>query len=146
MKNQGSYRSRYIRINSEDEGASLVAQTVKNPAAIQETWVWFLGGKDALEKQTETHSNKLAWSHKVHGVTKSQAWLSEYHFQSENEEIFHQPHDRREGAACAHWKQGGHVALGESTQELSAEGVGMLGPKDAEVGGEELPTTLSVLV
>ena len=47
---------------------------------------------------------------------------------------------------CAHWKQGGHVALGESTQELSAEGVGILGPKDAEVGGEELPTTLPVLV
>ena len=47
---------------------------------------------------------------------------------------------------CAHWKQGGHVALGESTQDLSAEGVGMLGPKDAEVGGEECPPTLSVLV
>ena len=44
------------------------------------------------------------------------------------------------------WKQGGHVALGESTQELSAEGVGMLGPKNGEVGGEEHPTTLSVLV
>ena len=61
MKNQGSYRSRYIRINSEDEGASLVAQTVKNLAAIWETRVWFLGGKDALEKQMATHSNNLAW-------------------------------------------------------------------------------------
>ena len=39
MKNQGSYRSRYIRINSEDEGASLVAQTVKNLAAIWEAGV-----------------------------------------------------------------------------------------------------------
>ena len=57
-----------------------------------------------------------------------------------------QPRDRSKGAACAHWKQGGHVALGEFTQELSAEGVGILGPKDAEVGGEELPTILSVLV
>ena len=36
--------------------------------------------------------------------------------------------------------------MGESTQELSAEGVGMLGPKDGEVCGQELPTTLSVLV
>ena len=61
MKNEGSYRSRYIRINSEDEGASLLAQTVKNVAAIRETWVWFLGGKDALEKQMATHSNNLAW-------------------------------------------------------------------------------------
>ena len=39
MKNQGSYSSRYIRINSEHKGASLVAQTVKNLAAIQETRV-----------------------------------------------------------------------------------------------------------
>ena len=44
------------------------------------------------------------------------------------------------------WKQGGHVALGESTQDLSAEWVGMLGPKNGEVDGEEHPTTLSVLV
>ena len=46
----------------------------------------------------------------------------------------------------AHRKQAGHGALGESTQDLSAEVVGILGPKDAEVGGEECPTTLSVLV
>ena len=61
MKNQGSYRSIYIRINSENEGASLEAQTVKNPAAIRETQVWFLGGKDPLEKWMETHSNNLDW-------------------------------------------------------------------------------------
>ena len=30
--------------------ASLVAQTVKNPPAIQETWVQSLGGEDPLEK------------------------------------------------------------------------------------------------
>ena len=28
------------------EGASLVAQTVKNPPAMQETWVWSLGQED----------------------------------------------------------------------------------------------------
>ena len=31
-------------------GASLVAQLVKNPPAMQETWVQFLGQEDFLEK------------------------------------------------------------------------------------------------
>ena len=41
--------------------ASLVAQLVKNPPAMWETWVWSLGWKDPLEKGTATHSNILAW-------------------------------------------------------------------------------------
>ena len=40
--------------------ASLVAQLVKNPPAMQETWVWFLGWEDLLEKQKATHSSILA--------------------------------------------------------------------------------------
>ena len=39
----------------------LVAQTVKNPPAMQETWIRFLGWEDLLEKGTATHSNILAW-------------------------------------------------------------------------------------
>ena len=31
--------------------ASLVAQTVKNPLAMQETWVQFLGGQDPWRKE-----------------------------------------------------------------------------------------------
>ena len=42
-------------------GASLVAQLVKNPSAIQETPVWFLGQEDLLEKGEATHSSILAW-------------------------------------------------------------------------------------
>ena len=42
-------------------GASLVAQLVKNPPAMQETWVWSLGREDPLEKGTATHSSTLAW-------------------------------------------------------------------------------------
>jgi len=42
-------------------GASLVAQLVKNPPAMQETWVWFLGGEDPLEKEMAVHSSILAW-------------------------------------------------------------------------------------
>ena len=40
---------------------SLVAQLVKNPPAMQETWVRFLGWKDPLEKEKATHSSILAW-------------------------------------------------------------------------------------
>ena len=40
---------------------SLVAQTVKNPPVIQETWVPSLGWKDPLEKEMATHFSILAW-------------------------------------------------------------------------------------
>ena len=39
---------------------SLVAQTVKNLPAMQETWVQSLGWESALEKEMETHSSILA--------------------------------------------------------------------------------------
>ena len=42
--------------------ASLVAQMVKNPPVVQDTWVWSLGQKDPLEKEMTTHSSILAWS------------------------------------------------------------------------------------
>ena len=41
--------------------ASLVAQLVKNPTAMWETWVGSLGWEDPLEKGTATHSSILAW-------------------------------------------------------------------------------------
>ena len=41
--------------------ASLVAQLVKNPPAMWETWVRFLGWEDPLEKGKATHSSILAW-------------------------------------------------------------------------------------
>ena len=40
---------------------SFVAQLVKNLPAMQETWVWFLGLEDPLEKEMATHSSILAW-------------------------------------------------------------------------------------
>ena len=43
------------------EGASLVAELVKNPPAMQETWVRSLGWEDPLEKGKATHSNVLVW-------------------------------------------------------------------------------------
>ena len=41
--------------------ASLVAQLVKNPFLMQETWVQSLGWGDPLEKDLDTHSSILAW-------------------------------------------------------------------------------------
>ena len=41
--------------------AFLVAQTVKNLPAMQETWVQSLGWEDPLEKDRATHSRILAW-------------------------------------------------------------------------------------
>ena len=43
------------------EKASLRAQLVKNPPAMQETLVQFLGQEDPLEKGKATHSSILAW-------------------------------------------------------------------------------------
>ena len=61
--------------------ASLVTQMVKNPPAMGETWVWSLG----WEEDMATHASILAWRIPmdrrvwqvlVHGVAKSQTWLS----------------------------------------------------------------------
>ena len=41
------------------EGASLIAQLVKNPPAMQETPVQFLGREDQLEKGQATHPSIL---------------------------------------------------------------------------------------
>ena len=42
-------------------GAFLVAQSVKNLPAVQETWVRSLGREDSLEKEMATYSSILAW-------------------------------------------------------------------------------------
>ena len=39
----------------------LVAQTVENLPAVQETWVQSLGQEDPLNEELETHSSMLAW-------------------------------------------------------------------------------------
>ena len=66
--------------------ASVVAQTVKNPPAMQETWVQSLCWEDPLEQGMATHSSILAWGihmdrgawrAAVHGVAQSQTRLSD---------------------------------------------------------------------
>ena len=41
--------------------ASLVAQLVKGPPAMQETWIQSLGWEDPLEEGMATHFSILAW-------------------------------------------------------------------------------------
>ena len=45
-----------------EEWASLVLQVVRNPPAVQETWVRSLGQEDPLVKEMATHSSILAWT------------------------------------------------------------------------------------
>ena len=49
----------YTSINYGQVWASVVAQLVKGPPAMWETWVRSLGWEDPLEKGTATHSNIL---------------------------------------------------------------------------------------
>ena len=64
----------------------MVAQILKNPLALQETWVPSLGWEDSLEEGMATHSRILAWRipmdrgawpATVHEVLKSQTGLSD---------------------------------------------------------------------
>ena len=55
-----------------------MAQLVKNPPAMWETWVPSLGWEDPLEKFLKaTHSSILAW--RIPWTAKSQTRLSEFH-------------------------------------------------------------------
>ena len=45
----------------DPSGASLVAQTVNNMPAMQETWVRSLSQEDPLEKGMATHCSILSW-------------------------------------------------------------------------------------
>ena len=67
--------------------ASLLAQLVKNPPAMQKTWIRSLGWEDPLEKGWD--GNPLQYSglensmdYIGHGVTKSQTRLRDFHFQA----------------------------------------------------------------
>ena len=54
--------------------ASLVAQTIKNPPEMRETWFPSLGWEDPLEEGMATHSCILAW--KI--LRNREAWQPEF--------------------------------------------------------------------
>ena len=68
-------------------GASLVAQTVKNLPAMQETQVRSLSPEDPLENRDplqypclKNSMDRGAWWGIVDGISKSQTWLSDKHY------------------------------------------------------------------
>ena len=52
--------ARYIIGAQQNNWASLMAQTVKNLPAVQETRIQFMGQEDPLEKEMATHPSILA--------------------------------------------------------------------------------------
>ena len=59
-----------------------MAQLLKNPPAMQQTWVQSLGWEDPLEKGKATHSSIVVENSvdcMVHGVAKRQTRLSNFH-------------------------------------------------------------------
>ena len=59
VKNPAAMQQTPIRFQCS--WASLVAQLVKNLPTVKETWVQSLGWEDPLEKGKATHSSILAW-------------------------------------------------------------------------------------
>ena len=88
----GKRKSWIFKRTFQTARASLVAQLVKNPPAMQETWVQSQGWEDPREKEKAIHSNILAWQNSrdytVHGVAKSQTQLSDLHFTFKQPNIF----------------------------------------------------------
>ena len=63
-----------------------MAQMVKSLPAVHDTWVQSLGREDPMEKEMATtsvflprefHGQRSLVGYTVHGVAKSQAWLSD---------------------------------------------------------------------
>ena len=73
--------------------ASLVAQLVKNPPAMRETWVQSLGWEDLLEKGLATHSSILAlripWKEKPDGLQSMGSQRIGYDYASNTFTFFH---------------------------------------------------------
>ena len=82
----------YLDILFNNWWASVVAQLVKNPPAMWETWIWSLGWEDPLEKGKVTHSMGIPWPGEFHGLyspwggkesdTTEQLSLLDYLFES----------------------------------------------------------------
>ena len=78
----GVYFITYLLLISR---ACPMAQMVNNLPAMQETWIWFLGQEDPLEKGMTTHSSLLAWEIpwteepgglKFMGLQNTQDWMT----------------------------------------------------------------------
>ena len=60
-ESEKEYMHIYTHTHTHTHGASLVAQSVKNSPAMQESQVWSLGREDPMEKEMATHFSIHAW-------------------------------------------------------------------------------------
>ena len=75
-------------VSEVEQWASLMAQTIKNLPAMQETQVPSLGQRSPAEGNgyplqyscLESSMDRGAWQATAHGVPKSQTQLSDFHF------------------------------------------------------------------
>ena len=76
-KTQFKKQAKDLKRTFSKKRAFLIAQLVKNPPAMWETWLRSLGWEDPLEKEKAIHSSILAWRipWTVHGVAKSRTQL-----------------------------------------------------------------------
>ena len=105
---------------------SLVAQRVKNPPTMWETWVRFLGWEDPLEEGMATHCSILAWripkyrgvwQATVHGITKN--WAEPSYWAQYTEFLGHPRWLRGNESVCEgrrHWRHGSVPVLGRSPE------------------------------
>ena len=85
-----AFQFNHLIMLTRHDCASLVAQMVKNPPAMWETWVWSLGrsseegnGYPFQYSCLENSMDRRAWRGTVHGVAKRHDWLTfTFHFQA----------------------------------------------------------------
>ena len=72
------FQRRHILVETWKDAhcTSLVAQLVKNPSAMQETWVRFLGWEASL--RMERLPTPVFWPGEFHGLYKSRTGLSDF--------------------------------------------------------------------
>ena len=101
---------------------------VKNPPAMQDTWVLSLGQKDPLEKEMTTHSSILAWSipfteepGALQSMT-SQSWtrLSDYHSLQYKKKLGEKERERKKPPSWL-WEAWRPVGPGLLRAEAAAE-------------------------
>ena len=96
--------------------ASLVAQSVKNLPAMQETWVRFLGWEDPLEKKTAIHSSirtwKIPWTKEPGGLQSmgsqesDTTWQLNHHHHHHLQGIFLSQGSNPHLLCLLHWQSG----------------------------------------
>ena len=111
LPSMGSHRVGLDWSDLAAAAAAARAQRVKNLPAVQETQFWSMGQEDLLEKGSATHYSCLensldrgVWWATVHGITRSQTQLRDFHFPPilDMDNSFHRAHSVTESPSLAY--------------------------------------------